>query len=163
MSISRTRESNSVLTKIAFGARSVIYVPFNTHQSQEAYCAWLPHVSWLVPWAQSTTGDYIRANLSKLNADIAIYLKTSMQRGAGIACWLERQTLDQKVVKFESQQERQENFLLQSQLCVLTLIWCPFHPHVTTVARKRPRSSCQKCRWQVTSKHAYTLDPSKSE
>ena len=28
---------------------------------------------------------------------------------------------------------------------------------------KRPRSFCQKCRWQVTPKHAYTLDPTKSE
>ena len=28
---------------------------------------------------------------------------------------------------------------------------------------KRPRSFCQKCKWQVTSKHAYTLYPSKSE
>ena len=27
----------------------------------------------------------------------------------------------------------------------------------TAVARKRPRSFCQKCRWQVTAKHAYTL------
>ena len=26
-----------------------------------------------------------------------------------------------------------------------------------TVARKRSRSFCQKCRWQVTAKHAYTL------
>ena len=37
------------------------------------------------------------------------------------------------------------------------------HSRVTAVARKRPRSFCQKCRWQVTFKHAYTLDPSKSE
>ena len=36
-------------------------------------------------------------------------------------------------------------------------------PRVTAVARKRPKSFCQKCRWQVTPKHAYTLDPSKSE
>ena len=56
-----------------------------------------------------------------------------------------------------------ENFLLQSQLCVLTFIRCPFHPHVTAVARKRSRSFCQKCRWQVTPKHAYILDQSKSE
>ena len=34
---------------------------------------------------------------------------------------------------------------------------------VTAVARKRPRSFCQKCRWQVTVKHAYTLDSTKSE
>ena len=68
-----------------------------------------------------------------------------------------------KGCKFESRQEWRENFLLQSQLCVLTLIRCPFHPRVTVVARKRPRSFCQKCRWQVTPKHAYTLYPSKSE
>ena len=36
-------------------------------------------------------------------------------------------------------QERRENFLLQNQLCVLTLIRCPFHPR------------------------AYTFDPMKSE
>ena len=34
------------------------------------------------------------------------------------------------------------SFLLQSQLCVLTLIRCPFHPCVTAVARKRPRTFC---------------------
>ena len=31
------------------------------------------------------------------------------------------------------------------------------------MARKRPRSFCQKCRWQVTPKHTYNLDPTKSE
>ena len=47
---------------------------------------------------------------------------------------------------------------------MLTLIRCPFHTHgVSAVARESPRSFCQKCRWQVTPKHAYTLDPSKSE
>ena len=33
---------------------------------------------------------------------------------------------------------------------VLTLIRCPFNTRVTVVARKRPRPSCQKCRWQIT-------------
>ena len=56
--------------------------------------------------------------------------------------------------RFESLQERWENFLLQGQLSVL-LFWYPFHPCVTAVARKRSRSFCQKCRWQVTAKHAY--------
>ena len=37
------------------------------------------------------------------------------------------------------------------------------YPRVTAVARKRPRSFCQKCSRQVTPKHAYTLDPPKSE
>ena len=68
-----------------------------------------------------------------------------------------------KACEFESWQEQRQNFFLQSQLYVLTHIRCPFHPRVTAVARKRPRSFCQKYRWQVTPKHAYTLDPSKSE
>ena len=42
---------------------------------------------------------------------------------------------------------------------MLILIRCLFHPHVTAVAHNRHRSFCQKCRWQVTPKHAYTLDP----
>ena len=45
---------------------------------------------------------------------------------------------------------------------VLTFIQCSFHPRVTA-AFKEPRSFRQKCRWQVTTKHAYTLDPTKSE
>ena len=45
-------------------------------------------------------------------------------------------------------------FLLPELTCVLTLVRCPFHPGVTIVAHKRPRSFCQKCRWQVTPKHA---------
>ena len=47
-------------------------------------------------------------------------------------------------------------------ISVPTLIWCPFHPRVTTVASKRPQLFCQKCRWQVTFTHTYTLDPMKS-
>ena len=81
----------------------------------------------------------------------------------GIACWLERRTRDRKVASSNPGRSGGENFLLQSQLYVLTLIRCPFHPRVTAVAHKRPRSFCQKCGWQVTPKHARTLDPSKSE
>ena len=54
-------------------------------------------------------------------------------------------------------------FSSQNSLSVLTLIRCQFHPRVTAVARKRPRPFCQQCRWQVTSKHLYTLNPKKSE
>ena len=49
-----------------------------------------------------------------------------------------------------------ENFLLQGQLSVLTLIPVSVPPRVTSVARKRSRSFCQKCRWQVTAKYACT-------
>ena len=44
----------------------------------------------------------------------------------------------------------QENFLLQRQLSVLTLI-------LVTTGCKRSRSFCQKCMWQVTAKHTCTL------
>ena len=36
-------------------------------------------------------------------------------------------------------------------------------PCVTTVACERPRLFSQKCRWQVTPKHAHTFDLTKSE
>ena len=77
----------------------------------------------------------------------------TMESGAGIAQWLECRTGR----GFESLQERWENFLLQGQISVLTFISVLFNPHVTAVAHKRSRSFCQRCRWQVTAKHAYTL------
>ena len=48
-------------------------------------------------------------------------------------------------------------FSSPDQLSVLTLFRYPFHLHVAAVARKRSQSFCQKCRWQVTAKHAYTV------
>ena len=39
---------------------------------------------------------------------------------------------------------------------MLTLIQCPFHSLVTAVARKRHRSFCQKCKFQVTPKCTHT-------
>ena len=68
-----------------------------------------------------------------------------------------------KGCEFESQQEQRENFLLQSRLWVLTLIWSLFRPCVTAAAQKRPRLFCKKCRWQVIFKHTYTIDPTKLE
>ena len=76
---------------------------------------------------------------------------------------LERRTRDRKFASSNPGRSGGRIFFLQNQLCVLTLIQCPFHPRVTAVARKTPWSFCQKWRWQVTPKHAYTLDPSKSE
>ena len=72
-------------------------------------------------------------------------------------------SLEEVTAAFGYTLNQQKNFLLQSQLCVLTLIRCPFQPRVTAVARKRPRPFCQKCSWQVTPKHAYTFDPTKSQ
>ena len=46
---------------------------------------------------------------------------------------------------------------ITNKSCIPWTFRYPFHPRVTAVARKRPRSFCQKRRWQVTAKHAYTL------
>ena len=58
--------------------------------------------------------------------------------------------------EFEYQQKWWDNFLLQGKLSVLIFQY-PFHPHGTTVACKRSWSFCQKCRQQVTAKHACIL------
>ena len=50
-----------------------------------------------------------------------------------------------------------------SKVIFLSWLWCSFHLYVTAVAHKRPRSLHEKCRWQVTSKYSYSLDPTKSE
>ena len=47
-------------------------------------------------------------------------------------------------------------FSMVSFVCWL-LFRYPFHPRNIAVARKRSGSFCQKCRWQVTAKHACTL------
>ena len=56
--------------------------------------------------------------------------------------------------------ERRENFLLRGQLCLLTFISVSVPPPcITAVARKRSRSFCQKCSWQVTAKkNVFRLD-----
>ena len=85
----------------------------------------------------------------------------------GITQWLAQWLGDSSVVRapylwfkgrgFESLQERWENFPLQDDFLCWLLFRYPFHSRVTAVARKRTRSFCQKCGWQVTAKHAYTL------
>ena len=79
------------------------------------------------------------------------------QQGAGIAQWLERRTRDWKVAG--SNPCRSDGRIFFSRVDYLCWLFFryPFHPRVTAVARKRSRSFCQKCRWQVTVKHTYTL------
>ena len=78
-------------------------------------------------------------------------------QGAGIAQWLERRTRDWKVAGSKPcRSGGRISFSTIDFLCWL-LFRYPFHPRVTAVARKRSRSFCQKCRWQVTAKHAYTF------
>ena len=77
--------------------------------------------------------------------------------GAGIAQWLERRTRDWKVAGSNPCRSGGIIFFSRVDFLCWLLFRYPFHPRVTTVARKKSRSFCQKCRWQVTAKHAYTL------
>ena len=76
---------------------------------------------------------------------------------AGIAQWLEHWTWDWKVVGLNPCWSSGRIFFSRVDFLCWLLFQYLFHPHVTTVARKRSQSFCQKCRWQVTAKHAYTL------
>ena len=65
--------------------------------------------------------------------------------------------------EFESRQEQRENLLLRVNFVCCLLFGVRSTPRVTTVAHKRPGSFCQKCKWQITPKHTYTLDRTKSK
>ena len=75
----------------------------------------------------------------------------------GIACWWESDGLVIRRLRVWIPAGAAGKFSSPELTYVLTLIRCPFHPHVTAVACKRPRSFFKKCRCQVTLKHAYTL------
>ena len=78
--------------------------------------------------------ETLSVHTAALCAQVAYLSFPARMYSYGIAYWLERRTRDRKGCEFESPHERQENFLLQSHLYVLTLIRCPFHPRVTVVA-----------------------------
>ena len=77
-------------------------------------------------------------------------------RGAGIAQWLERRTRDRKVAGSKPCWSGGRIFFSWVNFLCWLLFRYPFHPCVTAVARKRPRSFCQKRRWQVTAKDTHT-------
>ena len=80
-----------------------------------------------------------------------------LSEGAGIAQWLEHRTRDWKVAGSNPCWNGGRIFISRVHFLCWLLFRYPFHPRVTTVARKKSRSFCQKCRCQVTAKHAYTL------
>ena len=85
--------------------------------------------------------------------------------GVGIAQWLEHRTRDWKLgVRIPATPAGEfsspgSTFCADSYfgICSTPPPPPPPPPRVTAVAHKRSRSFCQKCRWQVTAKHAYTL------
>ena len=72
--------------------------------------------------------------------------------GSGIAQWLERWTCDWKVWGLNPCRSGGRIFFPRVNFLCSYFGICS-----TAVARKRSWSFCQKCRWQVTAKHTYTL------
>ena len=93
-------------------------------------------------------------NISRTASPVVMFLTPA---GSGDSSVVRAPHSWSKGCGFKSLLERQENFFSRVNFLCWLLFWYPFHPHVTAVARKRPRSFCQKRRWQVTAKHAYTL------
>ena len=85
-------------------------------------------------------------------AYILYILDTIYKRGAGIAQWLEHRPRDWKVAGSNPCWNGGIIFFSWVDFLCWLLFRYPFHPRVTTVARKKSRSFCQKCRWQVTAK-----------
>ena len=82
--------------------------------------------------------------------------------GSGESLLGQRWTRDQKVASLRSNRNGERISSPELTLCADSYSVCvPIR--VPAVAHKRSRSFCQTCRWQVTPKHAYTLDPTKSE
>ena len=64
--------------------------------------------------------------------------------------------LSSKGHRFESQQSAGSIFFSRVNFLCRLLFRYPFHTCVTAVAHNRSQTFCQKCRWQVTAKHACT-------
>ena len=76
---------------------------------------------------------------------------------SGMAQWLEHQTHDWKVAGLNPCSSGGRIFFSRVNFLYRLLFRYLFHSCVAAVARKWSQSFCQKCRWQVTAKHAYTL------
>ena len=74
-------------------------------------------------------------------------------RGAGIAQWLQHRTRDRKVAG--SSPRRSGGRIFLSRVSLITSI--SVLPHCYRSSASKSWSFCQRCKWQVTAKHASTL------
>ena len=85
------------------------------------------------------------------------YCACERSRGTEIAQWLEHWTCGWKVTGLNPCRSGGRIFFSRVDFLCWLIFRYLFHPRVTAVARKISQSFCQKCRWQVTAKHTYTL------
>ena len=131
------------------------------HHTQSRSTFSFYHIKQYQPFNQTRTST--THNQTTFSLSLCIYSPISRnsqcygQWGAGIAQWLEHWTRDWKVAGSNPCWNGGRIFFSRVDFLCWLLFRYPFHPRVTTVARKKSWSFCQKCRWQVTAKHAYTL------
>ena len=101
------------------------------------------------PMFDGTTQKVTHFNLTFM------FLFSPVEEERGIAQWLERLTRDWKVSGSNPCTSGGRMFFSRVNFLCWLLFRYPFNPLVTAVARKRYRSFCQKCRWQVSAKHTY--------
>ena len=118
-----------------------------------------PGAAWICILSCNAIGrpEYCTALTNYLTRYIPIYIIYKYNLGAGIAHWLERRTRDRKVAGSNPCWSGGRILFSRVHFLCWLLFRYPFHPRVTAVARKRPRSFCQKRRWQVRAKHTYIL------
>ena len=128
----------------------------------QTHCRW--HPCGLVDGSEASLKNNTKRNNSEQSTILLKYYpKTNtnlgnLPKGSGDSSVV--RVLDSWLngLRFKSWQGWQENFLPQG---LLFLCWLSFrylfHVCVITVACKRSWSFCQKCRWQVTTKHTCTL------
>ena len=72
-----------------------------------------------------------------------------------VECW----TDDQKVVSLNPSRRVEREFCSPGLIFFADSYLVSILTRATAFTFKRLQSFCQKCRWQVTPKHTYTLDP----
>ena len=95
-------------------------------------------------------------NCEKHNWSYKMWSTWVLHYEAGTVQWLEHRTRDWKVAGLNPCRSGGRIFFSRVNFLCWLIFRYPFHPRVTAVVRKRPRSLRQKWRWhwQVTAKHA---------
>ena len=101
------------------------------------------------PQTPSTAFRHLSPNSARFGygTERALYISAdavSAHLGAGIAQWLEHRTRDWKVAGSNPCWNGGRIFFSRVDFLCWLLFRYPFHPRVTTVARKKSRSFCQK-------------------
>ena len=134
-----------------FGFEGIILIIHSVTQiSSSISCPLPPSSFWqnLAPAVRYLALRYLLQHLTCLH---------QTKLGVGIAQWLECQTHAWKVTSLSPCGSGWIIFFSRFNFLCWHLFWYLFHPCVNAVACERSRSFWQKCRWQITAKHAYTL------